>query len=83
MSAALAMLLAVLLDAWLGEPRRLHPLVAFGRLAAWAEVRWHADRRAAGMLAWCVVVLPLVLVVPAALVPVLAPVQEQVAVPAG
>jgi adenosylcobinamide-phosphate synthase len=60
MTTALAMLLAVLLDAWLGEPRRMHPLVSFGRLAAWAESRWHADRRAAGVLAWCAVVLPLV-----------------------
>lgn len=60
MTTALAMLLAVLLDAWLGEPRRMHPLVSFGRLAAWAESRWHGDRRSAGVVAWCAVLLPLV-----------------------
>ncbi len=30
-------LVAVLLDRWLGEPRRWHPLVGFGRLAALVE----------------------------------------------
>ncbi len=33
----LMMLAAVLLDRWLGEPRRLHPLVGFGRLACGVE----------------------------------------------
>ena len=60
MSTALAMLAAVLLDAWLGEPRRGHPLVWFGRLATWVERRLHADRRSAGVLAWGVAVLPIV-----------------------
>lgn len=60
MSTALAMLAAVLLDAWLGEPRRGHPLVWFGRVATWIEHRLYADRRSAGVLAWSVVVLPLV-----------------------
>ncbi|MEX2475758.1 adenosylcobinamide-phosphate synthase CbiB [Marinobacter sp.] len=32
-------LLAVLLDRWLGEPRRWHPLIGFGRLAGVVE-RW-------------------------------------------
>lgn len=62
MTTALAMLLALLLDAWLGEPRRMHPLVGFGRLAARVESHWYADRRVAGLLSWCVVVLPLVAV---------------------
>lgn len=56
-----AMLAAVLLDAWLGEPRRGHPLVAFGRLAVWIEHCIHADRRVRGILAWALAVLPLVL----------------------
>ena len=60
MTAALAMLAAVLLDALLGEPRRAHPLVAFGRLAVRIESRRHADRRAAGVAAWCAAVLPAV-----------------------
>lgn len=58
---ALAMLAAVLLDALLGEPRRAHPLVAFGRLAVFLENRLHADRRVAGVLAWSLAVLPPVL----------------------
>lgn len=60
MTRALAMLAAVLLDAWLGEPRRAHPLVMFGRLAGWVEARLHGDRRPAGVVAWCLAVLPLV-----------------------
>ncbi|WP_281782005.1 adenosylcobinamide-phosphate synthase CbiB [Lysobacter auxotrophicus] len=57
------MLAAVALDAMLGEPRRAHPLVAFGRYAAWIERRWHRDRRAAGVFAWMLAVAPLVLAV--------------------
>lgn len=60
MSTALAMLAAVLLDAWLGEPRRAHPLVLFGRLASWFEQRVYADQRTAGVLAWSLAVLTLV-----------------------
>ncbi|BDU15583.1 adenosylcobinamide-phosphate synthase CbiB [Lysobacter auxotrophicus] len=63
MNVALAMLAAVALDAMLGEPRRAHPLVAFGRYAAWIERRWHRDRRAAGVFAWMLAVAPLVLAV--------------------
>lgn len=62
MSTALAMLLAVLLDAWLGEPRRWHPLVLFGQGVRFIERRCHADRRGAGVLAWSLAVLPLVAV---------------------
>lgn len=61
MSTALAMCAAVLLDAWLGEPRGMHPLVLFGRLAGAIETRLHADRRLAGVLAWSLAVLPLTL----------------------
>lgn len=60
MTTALALLAAITLDAWLGEPRLAHPLVAFGRLAVWMEKRLYADRRAAGMLAWAFAVLPIV-----------------------
>lgn len=63
MRMALAMVAAVLLDTWLGEPRRLHPLVWFGRLVRWIEARLHADRRSAGVLAWCLAVLPIVALV--------------------
>lgn len=60
MTTAAAMVLAVLLDAWWGEPRRWHPLVLFGRLARFIESRCHADRRNAGVIAWVLAVLPLV-----------------------
>lgn len=55
------MLAAVLLDLWLGEPRRAHPLIAFGRMVKWIEQRFHADKRIAGVLAWALAVLPIVL----------------------
>jgi adenosylcobinamide-phosphate synthase len=58
MSAVLTMLAALLLDALLGEPRRAHPLVGFGRMARWIEACWHADRRLSGVLAWTVAVVP-------------------------
>lgn len=60
MSTVLAMLLALALDAWLGEPRRWHPLVSFGRWVTAIEARLYADRRARGVLAWSLAVLPLV-----------------------
>lgn len=63
MSLVLAMGAALLLDAWLGEPPRFHPLVAFGRLVRWIESHLYADRRWAGLLAWCLAVLPMVAVV--------------------
>lgn len=63
MSTAFAMLAAVALDALLGEPRRAHPLVMFGRIAALIERRLHADSRVIGTLAWWLAVAPPVLVV--------------------
>ena len=63
MTTALAMVLAVVLDAWLGELRRAHPLVAFGRLAGWTEKRLYKDRRVSGILAWNFAVLPIVAIV--------------------
>ncbi|RDS85247.1 adenosylcobinamide-phosphate synthase CbiB [Dyella psychrodurans] len=61
MSTALLMIAAVMLDKLLGEPRRAHPLVAFGRVVHGIERRMHADTRWAGVLAWSVAVLPSVL----------------------
>lgn len=52
------MLVGMGLDAVLGEPRRAHPLVAFGRLAQAIEARLHRDRRVSGLAAWCLAVLP-------------------------
>jgi adenosylcobinamide-phosphate synthase len=58
-TTALVALAAVLLDAGLGEPRRAHPLVAFGRMAGAIETRLNTDRRSGGVLAWALAVLPL------------------------
>ncbi|WP_297797839.1 adenosylcobinamide-phosphate synthase CbiB [uncultured Marinobacter sp.] len=61
-------LLAVLLDRWLGEPRRWHPLVGFGRLAALVERRLnrspeHTGRSIfLGLLGVLIVVLPVLVV---------------------
>lgn len=49
MLLALTMLAAVVLDWWLGEPRRLHPLVGFGRLASWLEARLNPPSAQPGM----------------------------------
>lgn len=61
MTTALIMAAAVLLDLWLGEPRRAHPLVGFGRVAVWIEDRTYADRRVNGAMAWLLAVGPLVM----------------------
>ncbi len=61
MTIALAALVAVLLDGWLGEPRRAHPLVAYGRLVRAIETRLHADQRGRGVIAWTLAVMPLTL----------------------
>jgi len=56
---------ALLLDALLGEPKRAHPLVAFGRLADRLEQHFNGAAargwRSHGVTAWCLAVLPLTL----------------------
>ena len=58
---------AVLMDHRLGEPRRAHPLVGFGRWALWLERRLNPAPgqgsllRLRGLLAWGLAVLPPVL----------------------
>ncbi|MEK9134550.1 MAG: cobalamin biosynthesis protein, partial [Pseudomonadota bacterium] len=47
----LAILAALALDTLLGEPRRFHPLVGFGRLAHALERRWHGDAVWRGLVA--------------------------------
>lgn len=59
---ALTALAGVGLDRWLGEPRRWHPLVGFGRLANAAERRLNRPgprwrQRGIGLAAWSALVL--------------------------
>lgn len=64
MSLMLCAAFGVLLDALLGEPRRWHPLVAFGKLAGRLEQRLNPEGRgwrSHGVTAWCLAVLPLTL----------------------
>ena len=50
----------IVADRVLGEPRRLHPLVGFGRWAGWLEtrVRRVLPGRRGGLLAWTLAVMP-------------------------
>ncbi|WP_031434038.1 adenosylcobinamide-phosphate synthase CbiB [Methylomarinum vadi] len=58
-------ILAILLDHWLGEPRKHHPLIAFGKLADYMERRLRRPEQSprrqqiAGLLAFCLTVMPL------------------------
>ena len=65
MSLFIIVVLALLLDLWLGEPRQYHPLVAFGRLADALEWRLNraaeARQRRRGALAVAMAILPWVL----------------------
>jgi adenosylcobinamide-phosphate synthase len=67
LSFVLVCVAALALDACLGEPRRAHPIVGFGRLASLLEAKLNrADENtsgsvAAGALAMLIVVVPLVL----------------------
>ena len=65
MELVLAIALALALDALLGEPRRHHPLVIFGGWVDRIEIRFNRgeERRMGGVAAWCLAVLPIVLVV--------------------
>jgi len=60
------MLLALACDRLFGEPSRFHPLVAFGRWAAWLESRFNRPEKVTepatavrGLLALIIVLLPL------------------------
>ena len=65
MEVTLIVCLALALDYLLGEPRRWHPLVIFGQWVDQLEFRFNqgADQKQAGVIAWCLAVLPIVLVV--------------------
>lgn len=74
-ACAAAALAGVLLDQWLGEPKRWHPLVGFGKLASALERHLNRSplttpawrQRITGIAAWSLIVL-----VPAALIALLA-----------
>ena len=55
-----AAIIGVLVDRWLGEPKRAHPLVGFGKWAMWLEHRLNHRARWLGVLAWALGVLPFV-----------------------
>ena len=62
MSVALLCVAGVAMDALLGEPKRWHPLVAFGRMADRIERRFNSGGRgwrSHGVTAWVLAVLPL------------------------
>lgn len=60
MTVVLVVVAALALDAWLGEPRRWHPLVGFGRLAQWLEQRLYADSVVRGGLVLVVLLGPFI-----------------------
>ena len=64
---ALQVIAALLIDRWLGEPSRWHPLVGFGRCASWLETRFNQGerRRLKGLLLVLLLVLPPVLLIAA------------------
>ncbi len=59
MSITLAVMAALLLDAWLGEARRFHPLVGFGNLAKTVEQWLYADTAIRGFVAVILLLIPL------------------------
>ena len=64
MSLILSAVAGVALDASLGEPKRWHPLVGFGKLANRLEQRFNPSGggwRSHGVSAWCLAVLPFTL----------------------
>ncbi len=65
MTNVFAVIMSVLLDWAFGEPVKYHPLVGFGHLANRVEAILNKARLAffAGMLAWCLLVLPFVYLV--------------------
>lgn len=58
MTVTLTIFTALLLDAWLGEPRRFHPLVGFGHWAQALERRCYADSRLNGCIALMLAIVP-------------------------
>ena len=62
-----SVLIALIIDLFVGEPRRWHPLVGFGNVANWLENKLHNVpnkspflSRIKGGIAWCLLILPVV-----------------------
>lgn len=55
------LLVALLIDRLLGEPRRFHPLVLWGRYVYALEARFNKRSRGWGLLAWLLAILPVLL----------------------
>lgn len=57
------LLLSFMLDYWLGEPKRFHPLIGFGNCAIkvekWLNSGSDSYRLVVGGIAWCLLVLPI------------------------
>jgi adenosylcobinamide-phosphate synthase len=62
MTTLLVIVAALVLDAVFGEPKRFHPLVAFGRLAHALERRLYAASKLRGVLAVAILIAPFVLI---------------------
>ncbi len=62
MAVFLAVIAALVLDSWLGEPRRFHPLVGFGRLARVLEQRLYRNSRFSGAAVLLILLLPFTLI---------------------
>lgn len=58
MTLVLALLLALVLEYLVGEPKRAHPLVGFGHWVKWLERYCWKDSIAQGVLTWAVALLP-------------------------
>ena len=62
-----SLIAAVLLDSWLGEPRKFHPLVGFGKFAEMVERGFYGSRQATPKTRiWSGAIATLVAVAPAA-----------------
>jgi adenosylcobinamide-phosphate synthase len=67
MSISIIIVIALLLDALIGEPRRWHPLVGFGNIAIWLEKKLNTFSNKhqylsyfSGLLAWMLLIFPIV-----------------------
>jgi len=58
-----SIILAFILDEWLGEPKRFHPLVGFGHFANFLEKNLYSSNKLNGLIfggaVWCLAVIPI------------------------